>query len=248
MSDSQTTPLRAENNPKFYSRFKWLGLAAIGFTLYCLYDGYINWPDQQVRGEAFMEIAKDNLPEETLREAAEGAHGQNDIYQKLMKRMPEEEGLATAWQTKAQESGWDPAPPAKLRTDGDIAGQYVMAALSAAGAVWFLATVWMSNGRWIELNDQGVITSWGQSFSMGEVTAIEKKQWKDKGIAKVRYSEGGAKKTFVVDDYKYHRKTTDRILFEIEQRAGADKIVGGKPEADPDAPTEPTPAAAEAPA
>ncbi|TWT96112.1 hypothetical protein Pla108_31940 [Botrimarina colliarenosi] len=229
-------PLRAENNPKFYSRFKWLGLGAIAFMFYCLYDGYINYPDQQVRGVALMELAEEILPNDKKKEIAQAGHGAHDAYQLIKKQLPDFPELKEAWEAKATAEGWLLAPPAKLRTEGDILGQYVMAGFAGLGGLWFLFTVWRTNGRWFELNENGITSRWGESFSLDQVTAIDKKQWRDKGIARLRYQgANGRQRTFVIDNYKYHKKTTDRIFYLIEQHVGVDKIVGGKPEVDSDA-------------
>lgn len=223
-------PLRAENNPKFYSRFKWLGLGAIAFMFYCLYDGYINYPAQMVRGKALVTLAQENLPNDKW-EDVRRAHGPDDAYQIIKKQIPDYPNLKEAWETKAAAEGWPKIPPKKLRTDGDILGQYVMAAIALAGGIWFITTVLRTNGRWFELNENGITSRWGESFSLDQVTAIDKKQWRDKGIARVRYkTPSGRQKTFVVDNYKYHKKTTDEILRQIEIGAGYDKIVNGKPE------------------
>ena len=242
MNEFDHAALRAENNPKFYSRFKWLGLAAFGFTLYCLYDGYINWPDQQTRALAYKEIAERGLTDEQQHELHDGAHGGNEVYQRLVELRAGDTEVAEEWMSLAEQNDWAPEPPEKLRTDGDIAGQYVMAGIAAIACVWMLTTVLRSNGRWIELADDVINTSWGQSFPLAGVTQINKKQWRDKGIARVKYTHDGRSGTFVVDDYKYHRKTTDEILRRIERIAGVDKITGGPPEPD-EAPPTATPAA-----
>ncbi|QDT68052.1 hypothetical protein MalM25_09640 [Planctomycetes bacterium MalM25] len=252
MSQDVTLPLRAENNPKFYSRFKWLGLAALGFMAYCLYDGLVTWPDQMERGQTLYTMAEETLSESDKDEITrvvheKKLHGHGGFYQILRTNLSDYPELETAWKEKAAEAGWDEAPPAKLRAQGDIYGQYIMAGISLLGAIYFLTTVLRTNGRWFELNENGVDSRWGESFSLDQVTAIEKKQWRDKGIARVRYKdEGGRARTFVVDNYKYHRKTTDRILWRIENAVGIDKIVGGKPGPDPDAAPQAAPAPAEA--
>lgn len=242
MSDTVTLPLRAENNPKFYGRFKWLGLLALGFMVYCLYDGFVNWPDQQVRGEALIELAEERLSKSELEELMGGGHGRPGYYQHLVASLPDHPEFDAAWKEKAAAEAWPDVPPAKLRTDGSIVNQHIMAALSLLGAIYFFTTVWRTNGRWFQLDENGITSRWGESFSLDQVTAIEKKQWRDKGIARLRYKdERGRDKTFVVDDYKYHRKTTDRILWYIENAVGFDKIVGGKPGPDPDAPKDKPP-------
>jgi hypothetical protein len=63
-----------------------------------------------------------------------------------------------------------------------------------------------------------------------QVESLEKRQWRNKGIAKLRYNDGGKKRTFVIDDFKFKRETTDKILAELENRIGVDKITGGPPE------------------
>lgn len=247
MSEAASLPLRAENNPKFYSRFKWLGLGAIGFMLYCLYDGGVNYPNQQVRAEALIELAEEQLPAEKKEELAHAGHGKKDMYVKLKKQVPDFPELKAAYESKAEAEGWPADPPAKLREEGDILGQYVMAGLAALGAVWFLLTVFRTSGRWFELNEGGVTSRWGETFTLDQVTAIDKKQWRDKGIARLRYKDAkGRAKTFVVDNYKYHKKTTDRIMYQIEQHVGLEKIAGSKPDLDPDAPKPEQPVAAEA--
>lgn len=247
MSDAVTLPLRAENNPKFYSRFIWLGLGALAFMLYCLYDGFINYPDQMVRGEAVMATAEATLSQEELNEIAAdgGGHGRAGVYDHLVEEMPDHPEFQSAWESKAEENGWSTEPPAKLRSPGSIVNQHIMAVLSLIAALWFLSTVFLTRGRWIELNEQGITSSWGQAFALDQVTTIDKKKWRDKGIAYIRYrDEKGKQRSFVVDDYKYHRKTTDRILWYIENMVGFDKITGGKPGPDPDAqPVDPSAAA-----
>lgn len=230
-------PLRAENNPKFYSRFKWLGLGAIAFMFYCLYDGYINYPAQKERGEALIAVAEEVLSDEKKREISQAGHGPHDAYLLIKKQMPDYPELKEAWESKASAEGWPKIPPKKLRTDGDILGQYVMAAIALLGGIWFLTTVVRTSGRWFELNENGITSRWGESFSLDQVTAIDKKQWRDKGIARVRYkTPRGRQRTFVVDNYKYHKKTTDEIMRQIELGAGYDKIVNGRPEEEASAP------------
>ena len=43
-------PIRADNDPRYSRRFLIMGIVAIGFALYCLYDGMIGYPAERVRG------------------------------------------------------------------------------------------------------------------------------------------------------------------------------------------------------
>lgn len=239
MNDSNQDSLRAVNNPKFYSRFKWLGLGALLFSGYCYYDGDVNYPNQKERGEAYLEMAQETLSEEDRVEIMAHGHGEKGVYLALVKRAKEDVDLSNDWAALTKEKGWPTAPPAKLRGDGDIAGQFVMSGLTALAGAWMLLTVWRSSGRWVELTKEGTIdTSWGQTFPVESVTQIDKRQWRDKGIARVKYDHEGRKSRFIVDDYKYDRPVMDEILRRIEMAIDADKITGG--------PTEAATAAAEA--
>jgi len=74
-----------------------------------------------------------------------------------------------------------------------------------------------------------------QNIPIDQIERIEKRKWRDKGIAKIIFRDGGRKRRFILDDMKFLRDPTDDILFEIEQRVGIDKITGGPPEAVADA-------------
>lgn len=205
--------IRAERDPRFYLRFLLIGLAAIGFSLYCLYDGFIGYPRAQERALAFEKLLEEKRSDE--------------------------------WDAYATERGWSTTPPAAPKSheefEIDVKTQFWMAGGTALIGIVPLVAVWRSRGRWIELNQQGLTSSWGQTVVLDQVTALEKRQWRNKGIARLRYNDGGRTRTFVIDDFKFKRKPTDEILAEIEQQIGFDKISGGPPEG-----FEPEVAAAEA--
>jgi hypothetical protein len=63
-----------------------------------------------------------------------------------------------------------------------------------------------------------------------QVTALNKKKWQNKGIAKLLYEVDGRKNKIVLDDCNYDRDTTNAILRHVEAAIGHDKITNGKPE------------------
>jgi hypothetical protein len=194
--------IRAERDPRFYLRFLIIGLVAWGFALWALYDGFIGYPDKQERALAF---------------------------EKLL-----EEKRGDDWDAYAIDRGWSTTPPAASKPEEefetDVKVQFAMAGLAGFVGIFPLLAVWRSLGRWIELSDQRLTSSWGQTVAMDQVTALEKRQWRNKGIAKLRYNDNGRNKTFVIDDFKFKRESTDQILVEIENQIGHDKITGGPPE------------------
>jgi hypothetical protein len=194
--------IRANRDPKFYFRFKLIGLLAVAFALWSLYDGAVTYPNQRERGLAFDKLAKDD-------------------------RMSE-------WDQFARDHGWPTEYPGEPKSRAEIATQYVMAVVAGTVGLIMLLVVWRSRGRWIEANDTGITSSWGQSLDFDQVTSLDKKKWRGKGIAKIQYHDGRRTRRFVLDDYKFERPATDAILGQLEAEISTDKIVGGPPESPPD--------------
>ena len=108
--------------------------------------------------------------------------------------------------------------------------QYVMAAVTGAIGLWLLWGVWRARGRWIESSDAGLTSSWGQSLDFDKIVSLDKRKWRNKGIAKITYDDGRRNRRFVLDDYKFDRATTGEILREVEAKIDPDMITGGPPE------------------
>jgi hypothetical protein len=85
-------------------------------------------------------------------------------------------------------------------------------------------------GRWVEGDDEGLRNSSGTLFSYGQIAEIDKKRWDKKGIAKVRYEQDGAQKTFVLDDCNYDYQPVRELVRLVESKIDREKIVGGDPE------------------
>ena len=105
-----------------------------------------------------------------------------------------------------------------------------MAAVCTPLGLWLLYGVVAARGRWIEADEKQLRSSWGQELNYDQITRLEKKQWKKKGIAKVYYQAEDSDKKFVIDDFKFHRQPTDEILRLLESRIDPAIITGGPPE------------------
>ena len=142
-----------------------------------------------------------------------------------------DEGRAGEWAAYAEQQGWPPGLPGEPKTDADIKVQFIQAAVVTLIAVPLLLIPIRSRGRWIQADDRGISTSWGERIDFDRVVALDKKKWHKKGIAKVRYQDaGGRNRTFILDDYKFRRDPTDLILYQLESQIGPEKITGGPPE------------------
>ena len=167
-----------------------------------LYDGFIGYPLAQERAL---------------------------VFEKLL-----EEERGDEWDAEATKRGWSTTPPAASKPheeyEVDVKMQFWMAGGTARVGFFPLLAV-LALARTVDrTQQQGLTSSWGQTVHIDQVESLEKRQWRTKGIAKLRYNDGGRKRTFVIDDFKFKREPTDKILAEIENRIGHDKITGGPPE------------------
>lgn len=201
-----TMTIRTNSDPRYYRRFLIIGIAAFAYSLFFYYDGAIKWPRQRERILAHEKLAEELKDEDPL------------IFQER-------------WHAITEKKGWPTSvPPGEAKTDAEIKAQFVFGAGLSLIGLWLLWGVWRARGQWIEQTENGLTTSWGQKFDYDQVLEIDKRKWRNKGIAKVRYQDGGRRRRFVLDDFKFDRDTTDRILYELESRVGHDKITGGPPE------------------
>lgn len=217
MPDSTT--VRAERDAKYYRRFWIMAIATFGYGLYFLYDGLIGYP---------AKIEEQNLKIEKL-----------EAFDTFIKREQEgEKNITEKWTAFAKEKGWPITRPedfteeerSHMLTQGSINGQFFFAGLCGLIAAWLLIYIARSRGRWIEGDGKSITSSWGQTVPFDQVTQLDKKKWKNKGIAKVQYTDSSKKKTFVIDDFKFLREPTGDILRQLEGSIDHGKIVNGKPE------------------
>jgi hypothetical protein len=203
-------PIRADNDPRFSRRFLIMGVVAIGFALWSLYDGMVKYPAQRVRGFEEFKVDDKSLFEDPKVKALTV-----DQFERSADTKHE-------WAKYSHERG--------IKSIPEIFTQYVQAAVAGMVGLFLLSIPIRSRGRWIEANESGITSSWGQSFQYDQVEQLNKRRWRDKGIAKVTYVDGGRRQMFVIDDFKFKREQTDQILFELEQRIEIERITGGPPE------------------
>lgn len=208
--------IRAENDPKYGRKFLIMGICALGFALYCLYDGVIGYPARRDKG--FDEFKQDYK-----------AHFKDENQLQL--------GLAEFEASVGDEQRleWDRyAHDRDIPSKPDVIMQFIMAIAMSVAGLLLVSNPLRARGRWIAIGPEGVSSSWGESFGPEQVDLIDKRKWKSKGIAKVHYQAGKQRAKFVVDDYKFDRYRTDAILYLLEQRVDFEKIVNGPPEPEPE--------------
>lgn len=167
-----------------------IGAAALVFCAWFLYDGTVKYPLEMKQSQEYARIYKENTD-------------------------PNEAGRA--WEQLAAANGWSISKPTN-REDTDIFTQKVLAGITGPVGLYFMATFLMSMGRWIEADEDGVRTRSGKTTDYASIKSIDKSRWKSKGIAVVHYGFGGPKERITLDDWKFEREPTKRILEAIEAR------------------------------
>jgi hypothetical protein len=170
-----------------------------GCALWFLTDGYIIWPNEAERYEAYAEIRDEML--ETGKAQTE-----------------ESEELKVAWRRHARETEVSEKIP-KERTPEAIQEQVVIG--------WSLVLVSLAFGGWVAWNHRlsiraegnTVIGASGQQVDLDAIIATDRKKWKKKGIAYAIYEENGKKKRLCLDDHKF--AGAEEILLEAERRIKA---------------------------
>ena len=198
-------PQRTNIRGSFVARMALVGLACFGFMLWCLFDGLVTYPNQKKRAEKYIDF-KQNAGAEWKQE----------------------------WKDFAQEKGWSDLDPGEPKKEADFTVQFIMATGAGTGALIFLLLALRNRGRWIEGDETGLSTSWGQRCPWDSMFELNKKKWRNKGIAVVRYEQDGRKRRIVLDDCKYDVEGTEALLREVESRLRDEQIVGGPPEPPPE--------------
>lgn len=170
-----------------------------GFSCWFLSDGYVIWPNEAERYEAYADI-RDEMLESGKAEDEESLE------------------LRVAWQKRARETDMSAKVP-KERPPEAIQEQRTIG--------WSLMAVSLIFGGWIAWNHrlsiraegETVIGASGQRVVLDSIIATDRKKWKNKGIAYAIYKENGKKKRLCLDDHKF--AGAEEILLEAERRIKA---------------------------
>jgi hypothetical protein len=195
-------------------KFLLIGLIGLGVGGLHLFDAITKAPKLTAIADAYLEI------QGPLNENGDAMISDGD--------------LQTAWQEYAEPLG---LPITKPKSHDEIkfftTYNYFIGAIFTLLGLWCLAVALPAIGKWIELRDGKLSTNGGVEIELKDVTTIDKSRWEKKGIAKVSATDADGKVyTVTIDDIKFEREPTDKIMAEVERVAGEDKVTGGKPESE----------------
>ena len=165
--------LKAPTRSGYRWRLGLIGLAMLGFGLYCVYDWQIGYPHKKHVYESYLQI-KEQYPQT----------------------------YPTEWDRHATQRGWSNAVPSE-KTDQDIRTQLIMALITLPIGLYFTWKFIASLSRWIAMDDRGLSASGGKQVPFESIRGVDWSRWKTKGIAVVRYDDAGRERKLVLDDWKY---------------------------------------------
>ena len=170
-----------------------------GIAAWFLYDGYILWPDEAQRHVEYHEI------KDTLIEAGDAVD-------------EESTSVRLAWERHAREMDYRRNIP-KERMDDDIREQRVIGWVMIIGALLYGVWIAWNHTRQVSAEGDIVIGASGERVDINSITAIDRKKWKDKGIAYGIYEEGGKQRRLCLDEHKF--RGCEAIMIEADQRIKA---------------------------
>lgn len=172
-----------------------------GIGAWFLSDGYLMWPSEAERFEAYTEI-KDTLIEEGKAEDEESS------------------SVRLAWQRHAKEMGYTSKVP-KERTASDMREQRVIGWVLCAGAALFAGWIAWNHTLRVRAEGEIVIGTAGQRVELDSIVKIDRKKWESKGIAYAIYESEGKQRRLTLDDHKF--EGCEAIILEAERRIKARK-------------------------
>ena len=175
-----------------------------GIAAWFLYDGYILWPDEAQRHVEYLEI------KDTLIEAGDAVD-------------EESTSVRLAWERHAREMDYRRNIP-KERMDDDIREQRVIGWVMIIGALLYGVWIAWNHTRQVSAEGDIVVGASGERVDINSITAIDRKKWKDKGIAYGIYEEGGKQRRLCLDEHKF--RGCEAIIIEADQRIKARGVKG----------------------
>ena len=154
----------------------------------------------------------------------------------------QEQGRRDEWLALAKEKGWparfeiedlDQQGRVKLKSRVDLQVQVGLALFCVVAAVALGARVVVNRGRFMILDDEGLVTFAGRCVPLDRLVEIDKSRWERKSIAVVHFTDDlGQRRKVVLDDWIH--SGMDAILKHLET-----ELAKANPPESPDAEAEP---------
>ena len=232
-------PIKADTNPRFFWRFALIGVVLIGFTGWCFKDALHSYPrDQEACLTEFHQLHESGKLGDWPRVAERNGWEKILLPQLVQYQKLNETDELNKWPDIAEKNGWEKTPPEISLGEDEIhhryeyliVSNYLMASVTTPLGLWALIIFFRSRGRWMEADQTGIRSSWGKHLTFGQILNLDKKKWREKGIAKIKYQDAKRPRRFILDDCKFNREATEEILRLVETNIQEDQIINGSPE------------------
>lgn len=200
--------IRASISKGYIWRPGLIGVAALMASGWFLYDGMVKYPRIQAIWNAYNQIAHEHPDDPVV--------------------------AARLWAEHAREHGWPTDPPKARMEDKDILTQKIIAGITAPIGLLFCISFLRSVGRWVEADEQGLTTRSGQRVPYDAIKSVDKSRWQNKGIAVVHYQIEDKSGRITLDDWKFDREPTKRILEQVEEHMPGGGDADAEPSSAPD--------------
>jgi hypothetical protein len=167
-----------------------------GIALWFMSDGYYFWPQEQSRYQEYSQLLDE------LKSTGKAKDAESSAFK-------------LEWQRKAKSAGYKNKAP-KERTPDAINEQRLIGWVTLIGSLIFAAWIAWSHTRKVCLNEDHILDSKGASVPLSAIESVDKKHWKNKGIAYGLYSIETKAMRICLDAHKF--KGCDKIIAEVERR------------------------------
>lgn len=131
------------------------------FTAWCAYDGFVAYPHEKERYEAYRDLEDPTNPD----------------WQR-------------EWNELAASKGWETTEPGET-TQMDIYTQFIMGGVLAPFGLVMLAVFIITGTKWVGVEEDALVASGGKRATWDDIRDIDKSRWGTKGIAVVYYGSNG---------------------------------------------------------
>lgn len=173
-----------------------MALMINGSGLWFLYDGCLAWPSEAKRYEKLVEITVGHVPE----------------GKKLDDKDP---AIIRAWEQYASQNDL-PAKVPKNRTEGDISAQRIIGGILLFAGVAFVGWVLLQHRKSVRADGDIITGADGEQVHLDSVVDMDRRKWRNKGIAYAIYEKDGKRLRLCLDDHKFIG--CEEIILEAERR------------------------------
>lgn len=193
--------IKAKISRSYRWRIGIVGLAAVAFGCWFIYDWQVGYPGQRELWLEYESVVRDDDGELV------------DNFEK-------------AWADHAEANGLSADKPKEI-SETDIQTQLYYGIPCFLVGLPFLFSALLMGRRYVESDEDAVWDHKGTRAAWDEVREIDKSRWATKGIAVIHTADG---KRIVLDDWKFDRKPTQQIMARVESKVASDVPGAGSAE------------------